>query len=103
MRSTGTSCYLQYKSGIQIRLLSTSESVGFEIAHYDSTTLRVTGLLGQFIARQLALSPAGDSLIDNQGGNIPVSRFEYTPAKYCLFTDDYTMKLLGKRYYDYIY
>jgi hypothetical protein len=102
IRSTGTSCYLQYKSSVQVRLLSNVASAGFEIAHYeDSSSALVTGLLGQFIARELTLG-AGSVLIDGDN-SIPVSQYEYATNKYCLYTDDYTMKFLGHRYYDYIY
>lgn len=103
VRSTGASCYLQYKSSVQVRLLSNAASAGFEITHYeDSSTKHVTGLLGQFISRELKLSLAGNTLIDGDN-TIPVSQFEYSSGKYCLYTDDYTMKFLGHRYYDYIY
>jgi len=103
IRSTGTSCYMQYKSSVQVRLLSNAASAGFEIAHYEeSSGAHVTGLLGQFINRVLTLSSTGNALVDGDN-SIPVSQYEFSPSKYCLYTDDYTMKFLGHRYYDYIY
>jgi len=61
----------------------------------------VTGLLGQFIARELQYQ--NGSTVTDGVNTIPVSQYEYSTGKYCLYTDDYTMKFLGHRYYDYIY
>ena len=94
---------MQYKSSVQVRLLSNAASAGFEIAHYEeSSGAHVTGLLGQFINRVLTLASTGSALVDGDN-SIPVSQYEFAPSKYCLYTDDYTMKFLGHRYYDYIY
>ena len=104
VRCTGGSCYLQFKSLVQIRLVSNSDSAGFEVAHFESSSsTRLSGLLGQFITQDLILASDGKSVTVGEDNEIPVSHYEYEIGKFCFYTDDYTMKLLGRRYYDYIY
>ena len=104
VRCTGGSCYLQFKSLVQIRLVSNSDSAGFEVAHFESSSSsRLSGLLGQFITQDLILASDGKSVTVGEDNEIPVSHYEYEIGKFCFYTDDYTMKLLGRRYYDYIY
>lgn len=101
VRSTGSDCYLQYKDQIQIRLISDSSSVGVELVSYeDGNSRSATGLLGQFASNNLALDQSATNLISSSSV-IPVLSRQIQNGQ-CWFTDDYTMKLLGRRYSDYI-
>jgi len=101
VRSTGSDCYLQYKDQIQILLISDSSSVGVELVSYeDGNSRSATGLLGQFASNNLALDQSATNLISSSSV-IPVLSRQIQNGQ-CWFTDDYTMKLLGRRYSDYI-
>ena len=80
-------------------LSSTQSGTGLDVIGYEDGQ-DVTGLIGQFLARDLKLSTDEKFILDGSK-TIPVTEQSYD-ATSCFYTDDYTMKFLGRRYYDYI-
>ena len=96
---SGNKATIKFGLSIELVLTSSQSGTGLEVITYENGQ-DVTGLIGQFLTRKLKLSLDEKSIIDGDK-TIPVTE-NSVDATSCFYTDDYTMKFLGRRYYDYI-
>ena len=97
IRKSSGKCSIKLGNEIELILTSTNEASGLEIVTYDNGS-EAEGLIGQFLSRTLLLSNDEKAVLD---GNKVIPVVENQNGN-CYYTDDYTMKFLGRRYYDYI-
>ena len=100
IKTTAGQCSIKLASKVHIILTSTNSSTGLEIVTYQVTSASTSGLIGQFLSHNLLLSSDEKYVVDGSKA-IPVIEYN-TGSDVCYYTDDYTMKFLGRRYYDYI-
>jgi hypothetical protein len=99
IRKSGNRCSIKLGADIEVVLTSTATATGLDVHTYNNGE-GVTGLIGQFMSRNLKLSMDEKFIIDG-AKTIPVTEHSVGTTS-CFYTDDYTMKFLGRRYYDYI-
>merc|ERR1719454_1977090 len=99
IKKSGNKATIKFGSSIELVLTSSQSGTGLDVITYENGQ-DVTGLIGQFLSRDLKLSLDEKSIIDGDK-IIPVTE-NSVDATSCFYTDDYTMKFLGRRYYDYI-
>lgn len=97
IRKSSGKCSIKLGNEIELILTSNNEASGIEIVTYDNGS-EAEGLIGQFLSRTLLLSNDEKTVLD---GNKVIPVVENQNGN-CYYTDDYTMKFLGRRYYDYI-
>jgi hypothetical protein len=99
IKKTGNQATIKFGSSVELILTSNQSGTGLDVITYENGQ-DVTGLIGQFLSRNLKLS-LDEKFILDQSKSIPVTEHAID-ATSCFYTDDYTMKFLGRRYYDYI-
>lgn len=99
IKKSGNKATIKFGSSVELVLTSSQSGTGLDVITYENGQ-DVTGLIGQFLSRDLKLSLDEKSIIDGDK-IIPVTE-NSVDATSCFYTDDYTMKFLGRRYYDYI-
>jgi hypothetical protein len=99
IKKSGNKATIKFGSSVELVLTSSQSGTGLDVITYENGQ-DVTGLIGQLLSRDLKLSLDEKSIIDGDK-IIPVTEIS-VDATSCFYTDDYTMKFLGRRYYDYI-
>jgi hypothetical protein len=101
IKTTAGRCSIKLGSKVHLILSSTNQTSGLEVVAYAvNESSQTSGLIGQFMSHNLLLSADEKYVLDGTKA-IPVIEYS-TGAASCYYTDDYTMKFLGRRYYDYI-